>query len=245
MMMRAIPILAVLALCAATAYEIVHPPTPRLIYNKSASAPIGWYRLYPEGAITRGAKVAAFAPAQARKLGAERGYLPEHVPLIKSVWAMGGDRICSVNGLITAPNRPDVHAAVQDGLGRGMPQIKGCFILQADEVFLISTDVQTSWDSRYFGAVSTSQILGTVYYLGDRQGDQVVSGGWARVSGVERKIKGNSAPWAVSHCLHIFFRGAPLMIKSAPIWSRSQAELEVMGGAPYPHYHSGSRKPSP
>ena len=176
MLIRIVPIAATVALCAATAHEIMSPPTPRLLYNKSESAPQGWYRIYPDGDIKRDSLVAAFAPAQARKLADIRGYLPANIPLIKTVWAIGGDRVCYNNGVITAPNRPDIHALTQDGLGREMPVIEGCLLLGKNEVFLISTDVQTSWDSRYFGAIPISNILGTVRHL-EKQRDGSASSG--------------------------------------------------------------------
>ena len=166
MLMRAVPALALTMFCGANLWQIVSPPTPRLLYNTSLSAPQGWYRLYPDAAIERGGLVAAFAPALARKLAHNRGYLPHHVPLIKTVWAGGGAEICSKNGTVSAPNRPDIYALAQDGLGRDMPGFDGCFTLDADEVFLISIDVQTSFDSRYFGAVAASNVLGRVEYMG-------------------------------------------------------------------------------
>jgi len=158
---------AATALCSASAWQIVSPPSPRVIYNKSPSAPVGWYAIDSKAPITTGVQVAAFAPAEARNLAANRGYLPAHVPLIKTVWAIAGAEICATNGAISVPNRPLIHAAAEDGLGRAMPRLEGCFILNADEVFLVSTDVQTSFDSRYFGAVPAENIIGAVTYLGD------------------------------------------------------------------------------
>lgn len=249
MLTRAISIAVMLALCIVTIYEITNPPTPRLLYNKSKSAPIGWYVLTPDGEVTRDVKVAAFAPAEARKFAADRGYLPANIPLIKTVWAVGGEQICSTNGMITVPNRPDIHAQPQDSLGRRLPQTEGCFTLRADEVFLISTDVQTSWDSRYFGPVELNDVLGTVHYLGRLSESFGIAGGWARALGVERKIKDNSAPWALfprwGLGLHIFVRGAPLIMRSAPFSSELPMAPGFYGGAPYPESHGLSRKPSP
>ena len=167
MLMRLIPALAVTAFCAASLYQISAPPEPRLIYNATPSAPIGWYAVEHKRPLMRDDKVAAFAPAQARKLAAHRGYLPEHVPLIKTVWAIGGERVCHNGQLVRVPNRPDISVLGQDGLGRALPVMSGCYTLHADEVFLISTDVQTSWDSRYFGPVSLSDMIGPVRYLGE------------------------------------------------------------------------------
>jgi len=132
---------------------------------------------------------------------------------------------------------------VQDGLGRRLPQIEGCFILHANEVFLVSTDVQTSWDSRYFGPVKHSDVLGIVRYFGNGEGTQSHLGGWARAEGVEGKIKDNSAPWALSPCLHICFGSAPKLFGGTPLFKFTAALRLVWGSTPYPQDHSTSRNP--
>lgn len=157
---------AVAALCIASLIEIAAPPTPRLLYNKSESAPVGWYAVTPDSRIERNAMVAAFAPADARKLAHDRGYLPHHIPLIKTVWVVAGEEVCAENGVVRAPNRPDIFTYELDSLGREMPFWQGCIILEKNEVFLVSTDVQTSFDSRYFGAVPIENVLGAARYLG-------------------------------------------------------------------------------
>jgi len=48
-----------------------------------------------------------------------------------------------------------------------MPQKSGCIVLKLGEYLLISPDVQTGFDSRYFGPVSSENILGVVEYLED------------------------------------------------------------------------------
>ncbi|WP_291078160.1 S26 family signal peptidase [Hyphomonas sp.] len=242
-MIRWLPHIAVTVFCAATLYQIHAPPGPRLIYNSSASAPTGWYRLHTDRDVKRGSLVAGFAPDKARELAHERGYLPEHVPLIKTVWAVGGERICVRNGRVSAQNRPDIYARAQDDFGRELPQLEGCFTLNVDEVFLVSIDVQTSWDSRYFGAVPMEKILGTVTYLGNKSERSDTLGGWARVKGVEGKIKANSAPGALSGCLHISFGGTPLGAGSTPILAGLPESMGFIGSAPYPDYHATSRKP--
>ena len=209
---------ALTALCLGVGVETWRPPKPRLIYNPSESAPIGWYTLDVNGPIEAGAFVAAYAPPQARKLADERRYLPANLPLLKTVWAVGGTEICVKDRVVRVPNRPDITALEQDGLGRVLPELSGCFVLKPDEVFLISSDVQTSFDSRYFGPVKLENILGTVRYLGGRkkhEGRICEFGGLGTGKGVEGKIKANSAKALLSHCLHIFFWGAALGRHSA------------------------------
>ncbi len=217
------------ALCAVVLVDIFRPATPYIFYNKSESAPVGWYRLTPNAAIKRDVMVAAFAPKKARNMAATRDYLPAHVPLIKTVWAAAGDEVCSQNGRVTAPNRPDIYAEAQDGLGRIMPGWTGCIILSDRQVFLVSTDVQNSWDSRYFGPVSTDNILGAVKFIGDRAHTEKSEHGRARVKGAEGKIKAGSAPSGLFPCLHIFSGALCTLREALPFCATSQSSLAFQG----------------
>ena len=154
-------------LIVATGTEISYPPKPKLLYNPSASAPIGWYKLVNTSTLKVGDQVAAYAPDWARKLADERHYLPYEYPLIKTIWARSGATICSKNHRVSLPNHPVIISLSQDSLGRDMPKLSGCFTLQTDEFFLVSPDVQDGYDSRYFGAVRGRDILGKVKYLGN------------------------------------------------------------------------------
>jgi len=163
---RVLAPLAVATLCGATLWQIVRPSVPKLLYNPSPSAPIGWYRLRAEKAIVRGVLVAAFAPEEAQKLAVERHYLPPNIPLIKTIWAVAGEEICHSKSVVQVANRPSLVVLARDSQGRPLPSRDGCYTLAKGEVFLVSTDVQTSFDSRYFGPVPVSNILGPVQYLG-------------------------------------------------------------------------------
>jgi len=167
MIWKAIMSIAAMLLILASSVEITFPPKPVLLYNPSESAPVGWYRLRPNDALKNDVMVAAYAPETARRLAHERDYLPYDYPLIKTVWAMPGAYICIQNMRVRVPNRPDIYQLAQDGLGRDMPSLSGCFTLRHGEYFLISKDVQAGFDSRYFGPVSKEKILGRVQYLGN------------------------------------------------------------------------------
>lgn len=227
--------LIVTAICGASVYTMIVPQTPRILYNKSDSAPIGWYKLNPDGAPMRDAMVAAFAPAEARNLADMRDYLPYHVPLLKSVWAVAGETVCSENGIIQAPNRPDIHAAVRDGLGRNLPHWEGCITLKDSEIFLVSTYVQNSFDSRYFGPVPINNILGTAEYLGenDESLEQIgLTGGLGAGLGAEGKIKDRGHPLRLTPCLHIFLRGPPKGCGGHPFFTQSLMSIDDMGVPP-------------
>ena len=231
------------AICVFALLDIFRPATPYLIYNKSESAPIGWYRLHPKQPPKRDTIVAAFAPEKARNMAATRDYLPSHVPLIKTVWAAAWDKVCSKDGVITAQKRPDIHALAEDAFGRIMPGWTGCITLSENQYFLVSTHVQNSWDSRYFGPVETENILGVVKYLGTSAGSAESGDGRARVKGAEGKIKAGSAPLWLIPCLHIFFGSAMRLCRGAPLLAFERGAIGVLGSAPYPEDHAMSRKP--
>ena len=51
--------------CVFALVDIFKSATPCVFYNKSESAPIGWYRLTPNRSPKRDLMVAAFAPENA------------------------------------------------------------------------------------------------------------------------------------------------------------------------------------
>lgn len=170
MLIRVLAPLAVAALCAASLLQILQPSVPRLLYNPSPSAPIGWYRLRPNADILRSDLVATQLPEMGAALVRERHYLPQDVPLIKTVWAVSGEQICHENGRVLVKGRPPLIVLKHDALGRALPSRSGCYVLSKNEFFLVSNDVQTSFDSRYFGSVERKLVLGRVDYLGRIKG---------------------------------------------------------------------------
>jgi len=170
MLIRVLGSLSLAVLCTASIAQIVRPSVPRLLYNPSPSAPVGWYRLRPDTYAHRGDLVAALAPKSGAALALERDYLPPKIPLIKTVWAVSGEQICHVDGQVFVQGRPALIVLKHDVLGRALPTRSGCYQLSKDEIFLISNDVQTSFDSRYFGPVKRQNLLGRVEYLGKLKG---------------------------------------------------------------------------
>ena len=134
--------------------------TPAVLYNPSASATVGFYAIKKKNPIRKGALVAAYPPQWARSLAAERGYLPENAPVLKTVWGEPGDKVCAAKSYISVDGNPDISLRKTDSAGRPMPRWNGCRTLMSGEYFLISIDVQTSYDSRYFGPVREENIIG-------------------------------------------------------------------------------------
>lgn len=140
------------------------PPAPRLVWNASASAPIGLYAVSPGAAITPGDMVAARVPGPYRGLAASRRYLPMNVPLIKRVAAHPGDEICALGTSIFIDGRWVAERREADVAGRPMPWWTGCQVLRGSQVFLLM-DHPSSFDGRYFGPTEGRDIVGRARIL--------------------------------------------------------------------------------
>ncbi len=143
----------------------MRPHGPVVIYNASASAPVGFYRVLPVRAIKRGVLILVRLPQPMRELAAARGYVPATVPLVKRVAARAGDRVCVDGDEIMIDGRHAADRRRVDGKGRAMPAWSACRLLGRDEIFLLMEDVPDSFDSRYFGPVSASAVIGRLVPL--------------------------------------------------------------------------------
>ena len=145
---------------AALGLTIALPPRPRLVWNASASAPIGLYAVSPGARLARGDMVIAWPPAGARDLAARRRYLPANVPLVKRVVGVAGDTICAVDRVVTVDGDSAARRRDLDAMGRVLPAWQGCFQLGPGMVFLLMGGNPSSFDGRYFGATLAQDIVG-------------------------------------------------------------------------------------
>lgn len=144
---------------ASLGATIVAPPLPRLVWNASASAPIGLYGVTPGAQLQRGDMVIAWAPAGPRALAAQRHYLPGNVPLVKRVAAVPGERVCAIGSGIFVGGRRIAERRAHDAAGRVMPRWRGCVTLKDGALFLLM-DAPASFDGRYFGPISPPDVIG-------------------------------------------------------------------------------------
>ncbi|MDH6264429.1 S26 family signal peptidase [Bradyrhizobium sp. BR13661] len=150
--------LTYIAMLAAGGLAFLHP-APRLIWNATASTPIGLYTLRPVGQLHALELVAARLPEPIANVLADGGFLPKGVPLLKRVMALPGQTVCRSGDAITV-DAVDVGAAHdRDHLGRPLPRWSGCATLQPGEVFLMNPTVPDSLDGRYFGLLPVSSIV--------------------------------------------------------------------------------------
>ena len=155
---------AVAAISVASAVSFA----PKLVWNASASAPIGLYRIKNRAPET-GDFVLVTPSSDVAKLINERRYLPPGIPLIKRVGALPGDEVCRENLSIFINRKHVANAQKADSFDREMPSWSGCFMLQSDQIFLLNEHEQ-SLDGRYFGATSASDVIGVaVRVFAERQ----------------------------------------------------------------------------
>lgn len=149
---------------AALADAVSWWPAPRLVWNSSASAPVGLYGVRA-GTAGRGDLVLVRTPDSVRQLAADRGYLPPDVPLVKRVAAVGGDTVCAAGDAVSVNGRVVAKRLTRDRLDRPLPAWTGCRLLAEGEVFLLMQGVARSFDGRYFGPVRRDAIIGRLVPL--------------------------------------------------------------------------------
>lgn len=145
---------------AAVVTTIADSPRPRLVWNASASAPVGLYAVTPITTPRRGDMVIAWPPSAMRVLAARRHYLPRGVPLVKRIVAVSGDRICAAGDIISIDGRVVAVRRSYDAERRLMPWWSGCITLRRGTVFLLMTQAAGSFDGRYFGPTGPQDLIG-------------------------------------------------------------------------------------
>ncbi|MBN9124849.1 MAG: peptidase [Nitrosospira sp. 56-18] len=163
---RAHLVLAMLSACglAALAWASFVTPSVHVVYNPSNSVPVGWYRIEPLNSpadlLHVGSIVLARLPAEPAALAAQRGYLPSHIPLLKRVGAVAPQHVCIVDGVVRIDGVPVAAVLHADRLGRPLPSWQQCRALAKGELFLFSVTNPASFDSRYFGPIAASAVIG-------------------------------------------------------------------------------------
>lgn len=140
--------------------SVLFRPAPTLIWNASASAPIGLYIVHPIGILHSGKLALVRPPTAIASFLDRRGYLPMGVPLLKHVLALPGQSVCRVDRTITVDGTAVGNALERDRLGRHLPSWQGCRIVADGEAFLMNWRSESSFDGRYFGPLPASTIVG-------------------------------------------------------------------------------------
>ncbi len=135
-------------------------PAPLLIWNESASVPIGLYAVRPVGTPRVDELVVAQPPEPLATFLADGRYLPTGVPLIKHIAALPGQTVCRNGFAISVDGRVVAEARKRDHAGHELPFWSGCRSIARAEVFLLNASEPASLDGRYFGPLPASSIVG-------------------------------------------------------------------------------------
>ncbi|WP_428981333.1 MULTISPECIES: S26 family signal peptidase [Hyphomicrobiales] len=137
----------------------IDAPT-KLIWNASASTPIGFYSVEPAKRLEVTDLVAVAAPEPIASFLADGGYLPRDTPLLKRVLGLPGQTVCRSGVLISVDGVAMGTALQRDRIDRPLPDWQGCRIVADGEIFLMNWDVPDSLDGRYFGPIPASAVIG-------------------------------------------------------------------------------------
>jgi conjugative transfer signal peptidase TraF len=159
-------VLTILSIVVTASLMSINSPLPRLIYNASQSAPIGWYRV--EFRIPSRGDFVVIRPSQTlQSLLVAHAVLPPGIPLLKRVVAVAGDRICRFGTVVFVNGEAVAEALERDQKGHLLPVWEGCFTLFAGQFFVVQSH-PFSFDSRYFGQVSKCRIVGIAHPIWTR-----------------------------------------------------------------------------
>jgi len=134
--------------------------TPRYIWNASNSVPIGLYRVAPAGKLSVTELVAVQPPDPLAAFLDLNDYLPYGLPILKRIVALPGQVVCRIGLTITVDNLEMGQARERDGRNRPLPAWQGCLIIAEDEIFVMNWQSTDSLDSRYFGPLPASAVIG-------------------------------------------------------------------------------------
>lgn len=131
---------------------------PVLLVNTSPSEPRGLY-LRSAAAPAPGRIIAFRPPAAAYPYVAEALPARARTSILKSVQGGAGDLVCADSDRVVVNGKTWPPPARIDRRGRALPQWRDCRRLAADEVFVLSTRIPNSFDSRYYGPIRRSEVL--------------------------------------------------------------------------------------
>ena len=157
-------LIATVLLATATIGSAIHAAHRSLVINLTASMPRGIYLLSRNRNPQRNDFVIVRLTPAAKAIAVTRGYLAADRPALKRVAGTPGDRVCRLGGTVSINGRPAAIAHSRDREGRALPRWQGCRWLRPRQLFVLGA-AAGSFDSRYFGIVDQSTIVGIAHPL--------------------------------------------------------------------------------
>ncbi|WP_371224248.1 S26 family signal peptidase [Roseovarius sp. 2305UL8-3] len=155
---------------ALIAFSAIVHANPILVWNASASVPIGFYAVQPIDAPKIGELVVLEPPSPLGDWLLEHSYLGADVPLIKHVAALPGQRVCRIGVTVSIDGVAVATAKERDRFDRPLPVWQGCHLLTDEQIFFLNPDTEASLDGRYFGPLPRDTIIGRAVAIFTREG---------------------------------------------------------------------------
>ena len=138
--------------------SVISPPRLLLIWNTTASTPIGLYAI-TRATPKRGDLVLIRLPPDMEAVAVSHAILLPNTPVLKPVVAVAGDLICRVDWVVYVNGRIAAIATDFDRYRRPLPAWRGCRRLSLSQVFLLAHQ-PGSFDGRYWGPLDARFALG-------------------------------------------------------------------------------------
>jgi len=148
------------AAAGLTTFGAWYDPPPKLVWNASASVPIGLYAVRPLDRLAVTELVVVKPPEPLAAFLADGGYLGRGAPLLKRIAALPGQTVCREGAEVKVEGVTWAEARERDRTGRMLPAWSGCRRLRDGEVFLLNWNEPDSLDGRYFGPLPVSSLAG-------------------------------------------------------------------------------------
>lgn len=151
------------ALCAPAFMTMSVHERVFVIYNPTDSVPRGLYwvsNIDNAATLPVGSIVLARLHADVAVFAGQRGYLPTGLPILKRVGAVAPQSVCVRGQVVRIDGAAVATARTHDGERRPLRAWPQCRPLAAGELFLLSDTNPASFDSRYFGPITASAVLG-------------------------------------------------------------------------------------
>jgi len=138
-------------------------PHRMLLWNASASVPVGLYLLETTDGRYVSELVAVMPPEPLASYLEAGNYLPRAVPMLKHVLALPGQTVCREGLVVTVDKVVVGMARERDRRGRSLPVWQGCRAVPEDALFLMNSRSADSLDGRYFGPLPRSAVTGRAH----------------------------------------------------------------------------------
>lgn len=137
----------------------------RITYSASASMPKGFYLITPIKRLARFDAVMFSPPPSAKDFILMHNWGPKSGFVLKYVYGVPGDMVCNRNNGILINQKLIANIYHYYAPGKKLPRTDFCAQLGQDQYFLLSTKIEHSFDSRYYGPIFRAAIVGKALKL--------------------------------------------------------------------------------